>query len=604
MKMFRSFSGILAFGAITAHLLLTAILFSSILVYVEQSHKDQFIDNVRTLSNMLVNQVTHNVNQNNELIEEFLEELLLSGNISFAEVELEDGTVYIPQEISNSEIEFKEDFYFSEHGDGTYFILAPIDANLVERSGYVKFGFDETIIQESIDTAYARGVFLAVGYFVLVIGLILFFIPRLTSSLQLLKNSAQKISSGNRHESLKIRSKIDDFNSLFKSLERMRLTMVSERKKVERNEVYIRRIMDRMADAMIVMNEKMIIQSLNSSAEDIFGYQLEEMVGKSFESFLSPCGVNASCQNCDELRMKANSKQYDASIECQARRKNGQIFPIELYYSNFNYENEHIIICNAHDMTERKKEKEKLTSALADAEDANKAKSDFLSSMSHELRTPLNAIIGYSEILLEEAEDNKDQSTANDLTKIRNSGTHLLSLINNVLDLSKIEAGKMELDNQEFLVSQVIEDVVFTITPLVEKNCNKFTLNFSDKDLKMYSDFTKIKQALINLIGNATKFTKDGDITLNVKIAQKSSIDFIVFDVIDSGIGIAEEDIGKLFKEFSQANSAVTTNYGGTGLGLIISRTFCQMMGGDILVTSVIGEGSTFSVSLPVYFKG
>ncbi|MDH5257573.1 MAG: ATP-binding protein [Gammaproteobacteria bacterium] len=280
--------------------------------------------------------------------------------------------------------------------------------------------------------------------------------------------------------------------------------------------------------------------------------------------------------------------------------KNGSTFPVELFYSNFDHDSEHIIICNAHDMTEHKKAKEILTEALQSAEEANNSKSIFLSSMSHELRTPLNAIIGYSEILLEEAQDKNDEATSSDLKKIRNSGKHLLSLINNVLDLSKIEAGKMDIDNQEFLVGQVIEDVMFTTRPLIEKNNNKFTLNFNDTDLTLFADFTKVKQALINLIGNAAKFTENGNITLNISLEKVSHKPSIRFDVVDTGIGIAEEDIGKLFKEFSQANAQVMTKYGGTGLGLIISRKFCQMMGGDITVKSELEKGSIFTMTLPL----
>ena len=600
MKLFSSFSGILISGAIAVHLLLTAILFSSILMYVEKSYKDQFIDNVRTTSNMLANQSAIYLDKNDKTIEGFLDELLLSGTITHAEIEIKNAGTYLPQETSNSGVSFQEDFFFSQHDDNTYFIAAPIHTQKL--NGVLKIGFDETLIQENIDTTYARGIYLATGYVVLVIILILIFIPRLTSSLRLLKSAAQKISSGNNNKSLKINTRIDEFTSLINSLETMRLSMLQQHKEVERKEIYIREITNRMADAMIVMNKEMIIQSLNSSAEKIFGFKSSEVTGTKFEKLLAPCSPKANCNNCEKLYIKANMapSNENASLECRGMHKNGSTFPVELFYSNFDHDSEHIIICNAHDMTEHKKAKEILTEALQSAEEANNSKSIFLSSMSHELRTPLNAIIGYSEILLEEAQDKNDEATSSDLKKIRNSGKHLLSLINNVLDLSKIEAGKMDIDNQEFLVGQVIEDVMFTTRPLIEKNNNKFTLNFNDTDLTLFADFTKVKQALINLIGNAAKFTENGNITLNISLEKVSHKPSIRFDVVDTGIGIAEEDIGKLFKEFSQANAQVMTKYGGTGLGLIISRKFCQMMGGDITVKSELEKGSIFTMTLPL----
>jgi len=605
MRLFRSFSGILTFGAILAHLLLTAILFSSILMYVEKSYKDQFVDSVRTTSNMLASQSSHYLNENNELISGFLDELLLTGNITFAEITLENGAIFSPQESPNIDIEFQEDFYFSQHDDSTYFISAPLNTNNAKKRGFIRFGFDETLIQENIDTTYARGVYLAAGYFFLVIILIAIFIPRLTSSLRLLQEAAQKISSGNTNESLKIKTRIDEFNSLIFSLESMRLSMLKQHKEVEKKELYIREVMNRMADAMIVMDKNMIVKSLNSSAENIFGFESDEIVGKRFDELLAPCKPDSNCENCEKLHIKAHSSpsNENAALECKGKHKNGKTFPIELFYSNFDYDNEHVIICNAHDMTEHKKAKEKLTGALKSAEEANNSKSIFLSSMSHELRTPLNAIIGYSEILLEEADEKKDTASAGDLKKIRNSGKHLLSLINNVLDLSKIEAGKMDVDNQEFLIGQVIEDVTFTTAPLIKKNNNQFTLNFVDNNETMFSDFTKIKQALINLIGNATKFTENGNVTLSVSFDTKNSEPHVIFEVSDTGIGIAEEDMGKLFKEFSQANTQVMTKYGGTGLGLIISRKFCQMMRGDITVSSEIDKGSTFTMTLPLQSK-
>lgn len=599
MKIFRSFSGILVTGAIVIHLILTAILFSNILKYVENTYHQQFVENARSTSNMLVNQAINYLQKDNADIENFLDELLLSGNLSYAEIILDNGIVYSPNEMSNDGVAFKEDFYFAQNNDSTYFISAQIDEYSTNKKGKIRFGFDETLIQESIDTAYTRGIYLALGYVVLVVFLIVIFVPKLTSSLRLLKIAAHNISDGKSDESLKIDTRIDEFKSVFTSLEKMRLALVNKNKQVEKSEIYLRKIMDRMADAMIIMDDDMIIHSLNAAAEKCFGYQSQELEGKKFNSLLAPCKPGASCTNCERLDDTAHMSVNDnASIECIGQRKNGQSFPVELYYSNFHYDNEKTIICNAHDLTEHKNEQDKLAKALAGAEAANNSKSVFLSSMSHELRTPLNAIIGYSEILLEDAQD--DETTSNDLHKIRSSGTHLLSLINNILDLSKIEAGKMELDIHEFNLSKIIEEVLSTTQPLVDKTGNKLVLNFNHKVENIIADATKVKQVLINIIGNAAKFTKDGYITLSIKTMDINKEPHILFEVEDTGIGIVEEDIDHLFQEFSQANAQVTTKFGGTGLGLTISRKFCRMMRGDITVKSEFGKGTTFFITLPL----
>jgi CheY-like chemotaxis protein len=219
--------------------------------------------------------------------------------------------------------------------------------------------------------------------------------------------------------------------------------------------------------------------------------------------------------------------------------------------------------------------------------------------MSHELRTPMNAIIGYSEMLVEEAEDMGSEELVPDLKKIHSAGKHLLSLINDVLDLSKIEAGKMTVYREIFDVSTMVHEVQSTIQPLVAKNNNRLELVLEPGLDKMNSDLTKIRQALFNLLSNASKFTEAGLIKLTVTRQMQNGDPWLYFDVQDSGIGMTEEQLGKLFKSFSQADASTTRKYGGTGLGLAISRKFCQMLGGDITVTSTLGQGSTFSIALP-----
>jgi signal transduction histidine kinase/CheY-like chemotaxis protein len=253
---------------------------------------------------------------------------------------------------------------------------------------------------------------------------------------------------------------------------------------------------------------------------------------------------------------------------------------------------------NHHLETRVEERTRELANAVKSADDANKAKSAFLAKMSHELRTPLNAIIGYSEILLEDATDDGNKATADDLDKILSAARYLLGLINDVLDISKIEAGKMELYIETFEIKKLIHEVAVTVQPLVSKKGNTLYVDCPDNIGDMQADSTKVRQMLLNLLSNASKFTDKGGITL--KVQRDTDNRHVLLKVSDTGIGMTPDQLAKLFKAFSQADASTASKFGGTGLGLAISRQFARMMQGNITVDSTLGVGTTFTIRMPL----
>jgi len=244
-------------------------------------------------------------------------------------------------------------------------------------------------------------------------------------------------------------------------------------------------------------------------------------------------------------------------------------------------------------------QQEQLKFAVKEAENANKAKSAFLANMSHELRTPLNAIIGYSDLLVDQATDLRQQECIPDLHKIRTAGTYLLDLINNILDISKIEAGKTDIYYENVNIERMINDIQTTMRPLVEKNHNHLVIEL-DKNLdEIKTDYTKVRQSIFNLMSNACKFTENGTITLRAYIHTYKNKKKIIIEVEDTGTGMSNECLANLFAPFERGKNSTTLKISGTGLGLAISRHFCNLLGGEISVQSAVGIGTSFKIHLP-----
>jgi PAS domain S-box-containing protein len=286
-------------------------------------------------------------------------------------------------------------------------------------------------------------------------------------------------------------------------------------------------------------------------------------------------------------------------MEMLFKRAGGEEFWALIASQRVQFEGRPAMINGLADISDRKRMEGELHKAIWASEQATRAKSDFVASMSHELRTPLNAIIGYSEILFDDAQSSGRESEMADLRKIQDAGKHLLGLIDNVLDLSKIEAGKMTLYLETFELRPMIDSVAATVTALAKKTGNVLVVNCADKVGAIHSDLTKVRQTLFNLLSNACKFTRNGTITLAALRDTDEAGDWIEFQVRDTGIGMTPEQQAKVFEAFTQADDSTTRNYGGTGLGLAITKSFCRLMGGDVTLTSEAGKGTTFMVRLP-----
>jgi PAS domain S-box-containing protein len=361
----------------------------------------------------------------------------------------------------------------------------------------------------------------------------------------------------------------------------------------KRQQQYFAELVRNSPVAIVTLDPEHNVVACNPAFEQLFGYEESSILGGNLDDLITT----------EDMRSEAVAYTREAGDRAvhgitKRMRKDGTTVEVEVLAVPVVVDGARVGMMGLyHDVTE-------LLKARRAAETANAAKSQFLASMSHELRTPLNAIIGYSEMLQEDAADVGQTDFIPDLQKIHGAGRHLLTLINDVLDLSKIEAGRMELHVETFDLQTTIDAVVATVEPLVGKNGNAFTVTVPSDLGAMRSDQTRVRQVLLNLLSNASKFTEHGTVELEVvRVADAGAPERIEFRVSDTGIGMSPEQLERVFEAFAQAEASTASRYGGTGLGLAISRRFCQMMGGDIAVRSTVGEGTRFTVSLPLEYR-
>ena len=363
-------------------------------------------------------------------------------------------------------------------------------------------------------------------------------------------------------------------------------------------------VVNRAMDGIITFSKgDLLISTFNPAAELIFGYTSGEVLSQPVTDLLRVTQPAVSLSQDVVFRtfepILHEAVQADFPVELIGRRADGTRFPVEVTLAETSDETGELYIGTFRDITVRKQGREELEAARDAAEAANRSKSAFLANMSHELRTPLNAVIGYSEILLEDVRVAGQKQFQPDLNKIQTAGRHLLDLINNILDLSKIEAGHTAIYVEDIDLHLLMTEIKVTMQPLVHRNGSSFDVYMPSDSAVLHTDVIKLKQILINLLSNAAKFTRDGSVMLSCVLERVDEQDVATFYISDTGIGISSTEIEYLFEPFTQADLSTTRQYGGTGLGLAITKRFCEMLDGQIQVNSELGRGSTFSVQIP-----
>src|SRR5450759_386484 len=470
-----------------------------------------------------------------------------------------------------------------------------------------------TISTKLYTDAAQKKVILAIGA---IIGLLLSIVATVLLSrsivtpIQSVTNVMRRLSSGDTEVEIGYRGRSDEIGQMVEAINVFRKNTIEMRameiENLETEKKSLREIGEaraRLTDAIETISDgfslydaddKLVI--FNSKYKNLFAAHADVMEpGTTFETIVRTAterGMIDDAEGGHEAWLAERIAQHKAPSSTHLQhRSDGRWIQVSERKTA-----EGGVVATYADITELKQREAELAAARDAADEANRTKSSFLANMSHELRTPLNAIIGYSEILQEDAADKDDKESIDDLRKIESAGRHLLGLINNILDLSKIEAGKMDVFIEKVDIQALIKEVLSIVKPLADKSENAIEVICPAGIGSFRSDQTKVKQCLLNLMSNANKFTSKGTLTLTVA---REDISRVCFRVSDTGVGMTKEQLGRLFQAFSQADVSTTKRFGGTGLGLAITKHFCNMLGGDVTVESTPGTGSTFIIKLP-----
>jgi len=483
-----------------------------------------------------------------------------------------------------------------------------VASSLEELSEDIKTQFERLILTRVLPIAAGAGL------------LSILLIVMFTYSLRRLARTADKLADLNAEAKIEGGGSVE-VTQLARSMDKM-VT------KLRDDAVRVQAILRSAGEGIVVANSDGVIEEANRAASRMFGYaQGEDLVGMKIRTLLAddPDTIDGASQLLDSRSSNTELSSARVQSAVRGRRKDGSFFWLELTMRPVELRNRIAITGIFRDVTQKKAAEDeiqrmnegleqrvrlrtaelaeanvKLIGAVERAEDAARAKDTFVANMSHELRQPLHTITGYTELLKEEAEDTGRGELVPDLNKILAAAKHLLGLINDILDLAKISAGKMELQLGEFLLTRVVDDVKTLVAPLADKNRNRFVVDAHADLGTMIADELRLRQILINLLSNSFKFTDDGIVTLHVRRITNAGRAMIEFAVSDTGYGMTADQVARLFERFYQADDATTRKQGGTGLGLAITRSFIELMGGDpIEVTSLPGKGSHFIVRLP-----